>query len=1372
MSRSFAAYLPQDRRAALAQGADLPALAAGTLLFADISGFTPLTERLARELGPRRGAEALTRLLNTLYTRIITVVDAHGGSVIGFSGDAITCWFTTRSTLGERAPSESALRAVACAAGVQQAVTTLAHMEAADGVPAGLAVKIALASGPVRRFVVGDPAIQRIDVVAGATVDAMAHLGEQVAQGETRHDDATAALLLHTGNETGESSRHPDVELPALDEKTAVPWVHPLLRPMIASGQERFLAELRPAAALFVRFGGLDFEADARAPHKLDDYVRWAQAVIARHEGLLIQLTTGDKGSYFYAAFGAPVAHENDAQRAVTAALELLYPPAELDFVCTTQIGASLGQMRVGAYGSVTRCTYGVLGDNVNVAARLMAHAAPGQILVTEELHERVRDTFACRVVEKVQLKGKSASVTLYEVTGRAGSDAAARLSRLYANPLVGREGEMERALDLLRAAAGGSGHILQVEGPAGIGKSHFAAALVERAQTLGLRALPAGCQASSAHTPYAAARQWAIQLLGVDPSRAGQDFGQLLAASLRALGVPTPERAPLLGDLLGTPIPDNELTTGLEPRQRQSALSVLFGEIVEAAARVRPLLLVVDDAHWLDEASQQILLAPARSAAALPLLLLLVHRPVAPGENRLLDEIALAGARRHFALGELNASGVALLLAKRLGAPLEPLAVQLIQAQAQGNPFFCEELSDALRDAERLHRSRERWLLSAPTLEALRAAGCLLEDDDGPTLRPDARLVEVDLGIPGSVQGVVLARLDRLPDLARLTLKVASVVGRVFALPILQATRTLAPHARSLPACLSQALERDFVRMEDGPRAEYLFKHNIIREVAYGTLLEEQQQEIHEQVAQAIEARTPDALEELAHHFSRSNVRLAPLRAKALHYLILAGQRAQRDYANETALVYYGRAAALQPNAPAALGRAEVLHLLGRRNDERAILEKLDSLPDAPPIPRALLWGDFFESVGDFPEALQALNAALRSAQAQGDSHAAARALVRTGMVMWRQGDYPDAQAAFENALAALGDHPGGPSDEEADAWYGLGLVYRQTGRFDAAEAAHKRDLALRRTLNRRAGEARTLNALGHVESMRQNHRSALAYYEQALAIRRAIGERAGIGASLLSVAQSRLSLGEYAEAEPLYEQALRIQQETQNRWEQASIWNELGILRWMVGQYATAQADLARGMEIAAEIEAHASVAYLLCNMGQVQRDAGNPSAAAESLRRAGELARELADPSLEAMCNSDLALTLLQLGAFQDALALCAEAERLFRELEQPDPIADVESTRARALLGAGQTEAACEAARRALALLDGGAAVTFPHHTYLFCGNVLHACGDKAAADRAWEKARTLLNEYAARISSIEMHAAYHAINHHRAILATA
>jgi len=205
----------------------------------------------------------------------------------------------------------------------------------------------------------------------------------------------------------------------SLTDAQTQPWLLPPVYERLKAGQGRYLAELRATVALFLRFGGLDYDHDDAAGAKLDDYIRWVQRTLARYEGYLIQVTTGDKGSYLYAAFGAPLAHGDDAARAVAASLELQSPPASLDYIGGVQIGLTLGRMRVGPYGSRARRTYGVLGSEVNMAARLMSVARPGQTLISKEVAEAAGRSYRFNSLGEVQVKGRQDPIPVFGVLGR-----------------------------------------------------------------------------------------------------------------------------------------------------------------------------------------------------------------------------------------------------------------------------------------------------------------------------------------------------------------------------------------------------------------------------------------------------------------------------------------------------------------------------------------------------------------------------------------------------------------------------------------------------------------------------------------------------------------------------------------------------------------------------------------------------------------------------------------------------------------------------------------------------------------------------------------------------------------------------------------
>ncbi|MBW7883237.1 MAG: tetratricopeptide repeat protein [Caldilineaceae bacterium] len=1379
-------YIPADRRRALAAGQALPARAHGTVLFTDIAGFTPLTETLAQRFGPNRGAELLTRSLNEVYQAIIDPVDRHGGSVIGFSGDAITCWFDAEGQEGgpdAGDPAGAARRAAAAAVAMQQAMPRFARYNVAPGATASLAIKTALASGTVRRFLVGDPTIQVIDVLAGAPLERMAAAEHVAEQGELVCDEESAMLLdglvsvttwrrsngravavLEPGPELQAGLPATMVAAPALLSGTAVQqWLLPGVWSRLRSGEERFLAELRPATALFLRFTGLDFELDDAAGARLDAYIHWVQRIIERYEASLIQLTTGDKGSYLYAAFGAPIAHDDDTERAVAAALELRRPPAELSYITGVQIGISQGMMRTGAYGSSGRHTYGVLGDETNMAARLMAEAGNGQIVLSQRAAELVGERYMLEALGSRRLKGKSTPQAIYAVVG-ARSPTLDYLAALYAGAPAGRDHELSQLSALLERVLAGQGQVARLEGEAGTGKSHLAVHFARQAAGRGLTVFLGACQ-SAGQEAYAALREPVRMLLGLDQgSIRASDQAAAVEQALLAIDPDWAVRAPLLGDLLGLPIPDNATTAALDARLRQEALANLVVELVQHRAWRQPLLLMLEDVHWLDEAAQGIVLALARLITEAPVLLLLLHRPPQREQETFFSQLADLPDQTQLVLGELDQAGAAALITDRLRGAVDPLAQAVIYTQTQGNPFFIEELVDALRESGRLEQNEHGWALARPVMQALREAKLLERSESGWQLKGTAPLTEVELGLPETVHGMVLSRLDRLPDDAKLTLKVASVIGRTFEHDLLAAAHPLAPPASLLESHFEIFQLRDFARIEAQlPQVIYIFKHNITQEAVYHTLLESQQQELHLAVAHALERQQPQAIERLAYHFGHSDLVQPDTRARAITYLDASAWRAKRDFANETALAYFERALALEARWTWLKGKVEVLHILGRRLQEEAtllILEQIGEDRAEIQLEVARLWSEYYEAVGDYDQAQYWLDQAKKLASEFNDVRSTGRCYARAGLIAWRQGDYGAAARAYDTALAIVqGQHD--LQDVESEARYGLGLVKRQQGQFDDARRLFEADLATNRQLGNRQHEARALNALGAVANLQRHFSQAAAYFRAALEIREIIGDRAGVGTSLMSMAQTFGYLGDYSQVEGLLLQARQIQQGLRNRWEEMLVLNELGILYTAVGAYDRALAHLERGLELSRQMGSEIGEAYLRCNLGQAQRDSGALAAACSTLSDGLALARAQGDVNLEAIYLGDLALAELHAGAVQLAATHAADSLALFTMLEEPMSTTSVLATLATAQWLSDEARDAARSVQRCLEILDGcgGQGPDFPQRDYFMCGQVLDALGEPDTARHAYMCAHQLLNERAERISDGSMRRSY-------------
>jgi adenylate cyclase len=1145
-------YIPIDRRQAMTRGKDLPDRTRGAALFADISGFTPLTEALVRELGPQRGAEELTRHLNLVYDTLIAELHGYGGSVIGFSGDAITCWLDEVPSADSR---QAGLRATACALAMQHRMDDFTSVTVSSGKTYPLAMKAAVATGAARRFVVGDPEIHVVDVLAGATLDRLAQAEHQAEKGEVvldpaavaslddrvqflawRHDDETGRRFGVAGGLASQVTASPWQSMPpdALSEEQVRPWLLPPVYERLRAGRGEFLAEFRPAVALFLRFGGIDYDGDEAAGAKLDAYIRWVQTILVRYDGYLLQLTIGDKGSYLYAAFGAPIAHEDDAVRAVSAALELRDLPDALHFVDRVQIGISRGRMRTGAYGGTKRRTYGVLGDEVNLAARLMQAAAPGQILVSQAAQQVAGDTFVWQSLPPLRVKGKTEPVTVFSPV----SAKRRRVIRLhaadYALPMVGRQAELELIEQKLALVSRGQGQIIGITGEAGIGKTRLVAEAIRVASDQQLAGYVSECESYGTNTSYLVWRAIWRAFFDIDPSWEVADQVRALEKHLERVDPALVPRLPLLGAVLNLSIPDNDLTRSFDAKLRKASLEALLVDCLRAWAGRTPLLFVLEDCHWLDPLSHGLVEVIGRAVAYLPVLLVMAYRP--PELERLqAPRISRLAHFTEIELSEFTPQEAERLIALKLSqffgpqAEVPPGLVERITARAQGNPFYIEELLNYLRDR-------------------------------GIAPQDSAALERLDL--PTSLHSLILSRLDQRTESQKITLRVASVIGRLFRAALLWGMYPELGVPERVKADLEALCRRDLT-VPDTPEPElsYLFRHIVTQEVAYESLPYATRAMLHGQLAQHIEETYSEPLEQyvdlLAFHYDRSENE-----AKRREYLLKAADAAQADYANQAAIDYYHRL--------------------------------LPLLPPEEQVPVMLKLGHVLELVGEWKEADDRYREALALAQELEDWPSRASSQAALGELRRKQGQYADAAGWFEKARMGFA---------ELDDQAGIGRVLQyagtlaaQQGDYETARALWGESLIIRQRLDDKAHISALYNNLGLVAHWEGDLDSAREFYEQSLEIHHELGDKWAIAISFNNLGYLAIEQKDYEWARTQLRASLNLQREVGDRYGMADTLTNLGIVARDQGDHSEARTLLGEGLAITNELGNRVGTAYVL--------------------------------------------------------------------------------------------------------------------------------------------------------------------------------
>jgi adenylate cyclase len=1151
------AYIPMDWRQAIARGDRLPERAQGAALFADISGFTPLTETLALELGPKRGAEELTLHLNRVYDALIAQLHRYGGSVIGFAGDAITCWLD----------GDDGLRAMACGLAMQEAMRAFAQVRTHSGRTISLGMKAAAATGSVRRFLVGDPDYVVVDAMAGRTLEHMAAAEHMAEKGEViLHGQAAEALgpalrldQWRVDDETGErfavvtglnveapESPWPDVPEEALTDDELRGWLLPPVYQRLNSGRGEFLAELRPAVALFLKFGGLRYDEDPDAPGKLDAFIRRAGQILMRYEGSLIQLTIGDKGSYLYAAFGAPIAHEDDAVRAASTALELQALAAELEYLDQVQIGITQGRMRTGAYGSRTRRTYGVLGDATNLSARLMAAAQPGQILASQIVRDGAADSFHWERLPNIRVKGKSEPVTLFRLDGVRRRHSVQFHEPRYHLPMIGRGEELALIGEKLDQVLKGNGQIIGITAEAGMGKSRLAAEAIRLAQERTLEIYGGECQSYGTNTSYLVWQPVWRGLFDLDPGWPVEQQIAALETRLSQIDATLLPRLPLLGAVLNIPIPDTELTRTFDAKLRKTSLESLLVDSLRARARTAPLLILLEDCHWLDPLSHDLLGVIGRGIGASPVLLLMGYRPPdvqrfrAPQVSHLphFTQIELADftpeEAEHLILLKLRQ-----FLGEEAEAPAE--FVETVVQRATGNPFYIEEILNYLRDLG-------------------------LDPHD------TERLAALDL--PTSIYSLILSRIDQLNEREQITLKVASVIGRLFGAAMIWGVY---PDIGALDRVESDLLALSATELTtlDTPEPEltYLFKHVVTQEVAYESLPYATRSNLHEQIGNYIENQYADRLDQyldlLALHFDRSeNV------TKKRDYLRRAGEAAQARYANGVAIDYFRR---LLPILPAEersgvhykLG--QVLDTVGDYDEAEASYTEALALAQGQDDRRLqvqcqIAMGELRRKQSQYEEANSWYERARTMAEQSADEPGLAKALVCAGSLALYQGQLQDALANYEESLALrrkLGDQT-----NVANVLNNLAITAANQGDLNKARELFAESLEIRRQIGDKWAIANSLNNLGELANLRDEFTQARAHLEEAVTVYRELGDKWMLGNAALNLANVARALGAYGEAQRLYDESLQINRDLGDRWMLAHLLEGIGGLLALQGR------------------------------------------------------------------------------------------------------------------------------------------------------------------------------------------------------------
>ncbi len=1368
----------------------------GTLLFSDISGFTALSERLRRK-GDAEGAEAIVKVINDYLDVMLAILFKYNGLLIKFGGDAMLCLFT-----GE---DYGALHAVMAAWEMKQTMLTrFSKIQALDetvelGMKVGgnsgllLAANVGtaehmeyiLTGGAVEHTACAESWATRGDILISQESYALIkdHLEvERRATGELREHEPGEVVFFKVVGIRAETAIELQDTWQAVERSLAA--IHndlwgfvdrlDALTPYLPAGVLDHLiydpqhgaieGQHRQVTVLFINFVGMrdiinayGIEAPEQITAQLSEYFCAMQEEVRYYGGMINKVDLYDQGDKLMVVFGAPVAHEKDVQRAALTALAMQETLSKL--MCggflSQRIGINSGYVFAGNVGSALyqRREYTVMGDEVNLAARLMSAAAPGQVLVSRSVWEQIQDSFVAEALDAIYVKGKTDPIQVYSLQRTlVGQDQ--RISHALRSQMVGRDSNLQALQTCWRAlSARHRKQLVVITGEAGVGKTRLIHEwqrwIDQTVAESGATVTWVWCRGRSFAQKTAGIFVGAVeQIVGLTDADSAQRRWSKLATVLTDM-VKSAEQGwintlnnklAFLGKFLDL---DFSLRKDgadlqrrweqLEPEARQREVRLAVCDLLAYAARKNPVLLILDDLHWADVVSLEMLtFIWDRLSHRIPILCCLLFREL---KSAPVWEVWQEIRRAHtldaeIALKELEHADHRQLLINLL----QPYQVsdklcEMILGATDGNPLYVEEvLHTLLAEKAMIVYADTEWRLAAPTTQ---------------------------IRVPKSLQQIIQSRIDELdfrgPGTRRV-LWMAAVIGEQFEEALLLHLFTSTRRQESEEA-LWQHLEelRNADMLQEFEDTEqrwlYRFRHGLVQQAAYENMLLEKRREYHGLAGEWLEAQHGDDLaryyEVLAYHYSHSL-----LRDKALFYLDKAARKAQRDYANEAALRYYTQVLAMEGRWEWRKGQVEVLHILGRREEERAALETLQTLASAPDFNMAYLWGQYYEAMSEYAQAQAHIERALAASRERKERLAEARCLDRLGFIAWRQGQYDKATTWYQRALSLLKVQEMAGAEEAqvlTQAVNGLATVYRQQGQFEKAATYYQQALKFNREIGDRLGEARTLNNLGVTASYQQHFDEALAYDQQALEIRRAIGDRVGEGECLTNMAHVAQATGDYGNALAYLADASTIHRITGNRWEEVNALMGQGILHHELGELTRARTCLQQGLELTQEIGDDAGRAYILANLGLVTCDLGELAKAESLLKEGLTLAQAQDDKNLVAYFFSHLGDTSLLARQLQQALLYAEKALTLRRELDlQLWTTADL-IILAKVYLATGNEAQALDYAQRALTILDecGGEGPEFPQRDYFACYQVFRASKQEALAYRALESAYKLI-----------------------------
>jgi len=1157
-------------------------------LFIDIVGFTKLTTKLMAQ--GTLGAEQLSDTLNKLFGPLVDHVYQRDGFIPYFAGDAFLAFFESDHTL------RNLENCLSLAAGIQDYFSRTEDLDIAD-----IEIKIGLSHGEVEWGICGHEKGKKIYYFRGEAIEKATKAQQESAGGQViLAADLVPEEFIWVKNL--KNSRYVKLDNYPISENKGNPPIKQVHNSNYINSTVEFQpkqvidyqlkGEFREVVSVFISFKGIDDHDTA------DPFFASVSALTESFSGYFKEIDFSDKGGVIVILFGAPVTFENNVERALEFILALreeintgsFYPSLKF------KAGITNGLCFTGMLGGSYKKQYVALGTHVNLAARLMSYSKWGQISVARGIEQE--DGFVFQRKGKVHYKGIERAISTYTL------EVKSNVESKFTGHFIGREEEEELILDFLKmnTIKNSKPAFIKIYGEAGIGKSRLVHEIEKQlVQYKKLRWHT--CQADQIlKKPFNPIIYFLKDYFDQNPKHTHAHNKENFEAKMNQFiaefetegdsnnALQLNRIRPVFNAMLGFNT-RNTLWEELDARAKFNAIIKSVVYIFKTISRKEKLIVEFEDLHWFDESTMAFLKKLIEEVDDSPIAIVCTSRyrddgskPIIIDNQYLQDE---GFALLEVDLNQLDNEAIHKYSEKKLKGKISEAFLNFLSRTTNGNPFYLEQIIEYLVESELIEKEEDEW-----------------------------NIKDEDISISSSINSILMARVDRLSEQVKETVKTAAVIGREFEIPVLnEVMKTSIAFNQSNDE--KHPLKEQIKAAEKGQiwsainELKYIFKHSLLREAVYNMQLKSNLRKLHQMIAEAIEHLYKNNLSErytdLAFHFEE-----AEKHTKAIFYMKKAADFARKNFQNKRSLMYYGKLKAYvdpirepEEYAKILLRESEILELIGQWNESLVLLREANI--HAEKTKNQILLGRTKNQLGkllvlqgDYDEAKFILESAMEIFNNYNDEIGLFKAYGNLGDLFFRKADYDNARAYFEKSISLAKDFK--DTFTVTQIVSNLGLTYMNQSLYEEAIECQVEQLTLCKKRGDRNGMAILNTNIGIVYSEINDHAKALPYFDRGYELSHELGNKQMEAIAIGCLGNIYQQQGNYTKALELYTIDLKLCKELGDKRGIAIVNGLLGELLIATGDFNEAKGYLADQLHYSQELQYQKGITKAYISLGQV--------------------------------------------------------------------------------------------------------------------------------------------------------------------------